>query len=96
MRMWLSPAEHQREMKLWRGRKSAKTSAESSAEVDYSELRTPVPWCRNCRSPQSPYVYFENGKHYCMSCASSVRWKLGVHIAGRRSDDIKEVPLPAR
>ena len=95
VRTWLSPAEHQGAMKLWRRQKSAETTAEASAGVDFSELRTPVPWCRGCRRPEPPFVYFENGKHYCLSCASSVRWKIGVPIAGRRSDDIKDVPFPA-
>ena len=82
-------------MRLWRRQKSAQTSGETSAESEFAELRTPVPRCANCQRPQPPYVYFENGKHYCMSCASSVRWNLGIPIAGRRSDDIKEVPPPA-
>ncbi len=83
-------------MRLWRRQQNAETSAEPElAQLDFAELRTAVPWCRSCRSPQPPYVYFENGKHYCMSCASAVRWKIGIPIAGRRTDDIKEVPFPA-
>ncbi len=95
MRMGVRPAEDPPVMKLWRRQESAEKSVELElAELDYAELRTAVPWCRSCRRSQPPYVYFENGKHYCMACAISVRWKIGVPIAGRRSDDIKEVPLP--
>jgi hypothetical protein len=96
MRVTRLLAEHQGTMKLWRRQKGAEQSAAPElAELDFAELRTPVPWCRSCRRSQPPYVYFENGKHYCVTCASTVRWNLGVPIAGRRNDDIREVPLPA-
>ena len=92
VRTWLSPAEHQGVMKLWRRQKSAETTAEASAGVDFSELRTPVPWCRGCRRPEPPFVYFENGKHYCQGCARVVGDRIGIPTGGRRHDDITHVP----
>ena len=64
-----------------------------AAEPDFGDLRTPVASCRSCRRSRDAYVYFENGKHYCIACAHAVQ-RMGLRIAGRRADDIREL-LPA-
>jgi recombinational DNA repair protein (RecF pathway) len=63
----------------------------AAAEPDFAGLRAPVTRCAACQRSMPPYVYFENGKDYCVPCAHSVQ-RMGMRIAGRRADDIKELP----
>lgn len=51
------------------------------------ERRHEPEWCATCRSPFGPFVYLENGRHYCESCAERIRSTMGVQIADRRDHD---------
>jgi len=45
--------------------------------------------CTTCKRADGPFVYMENGKDYCVSCAQQVRDMMRFTSAGRRSDDIQ-------
>lgn len=64
---------------------------EAAAEPDFTHLRRPVSHCAGCKRARARYVYFENGKDYCIPCARAVQ-RMGIRIAGRRADDITELP----
>lgn len=50
--------------------------------------RTLVLRCTTCRRPEAPFVYMENGKDYCVSCARKIRDVMRFRSAGRRANDI--------
>ena len=82
-------------MKLWR-RWQREVRPEPEAEVSESDRRTPEWRCANCQRKEGPFIYFENGKHYCHRCAGSVGGYIGMPTGGRRHDDITRVPPPDR
>ena len=53
------------------------------------DRRTAVRWCAACRIGTGPFVYLENGKHYCRACARRANEVMRLRPAGRRSDDLK-------
>ena len=73
-------------MKFWRKR----TPVENEPSVE--ELRRPIRWCDGCRSPIAPFIYFQNGKHYCLRCSEKVWATMGLRSAGKRDDDIQYPP----
>ena len=78
-------------MKLWR-RRQHDERPEAGAGAAVPDRRSPEWRCANCQRKEGPFIYFENGKHYCESCAGSVGGYLGIPVGGRRRDDIKRVP----
>ncbi len=84
-------------MKLWRRQQRdvrPEAEAEAEAGATASDRRTPAWRCANCQRQEGPFIYFENGKHYCENCAGSVGGYLGVPVGGRRHDDTTHVPTP--
>ena len=82
-------------MKLWRrqqrdGHPEAEAEAEAGATAP--DRRTPEWRCANCQRQEGPFIYFENGKHYCEGCARAVGNRIGIPTGGRRHDDITHVP----
>ena len=59
--------------------------------METSELqpRTLVVRCTTCRRADGPFVYMENGKDYCVSCAQKIREVMRFGSAGRRADDVQ-------
>ena len=49
-------------------------------------------WCDACRSPIAPFIYFQNGKHYCVRCAEKIYGTMGMRSAGKRDDDLQYPP----
>jgi hypothetical protein len=54
-----------------------------------ADRRAPVRWCTTCRSQTGPFVYLENGKHYCRDCAEAVGDVMRLRPDGKRADDVK-------
>jgi hypothetical protein len=44
--------------------------------------------CADCQLAKPPYVYLEDGKHYCVECALLVVTTERIYPAGRRAEDI--------
>ena len=44
--------------------------------------------CADCERPIPPYVYLEDGKHYCVECALLVVETERIYPAGRRAEDV--------
>lgn len=72
-------------MRFWRKK-------QTEPEPSYEELRRPVLWCEGCRSPIAPFIYFQNGKHYCLRCSEKVWSTMGLRSAGKRADDLQYPP----
>jgi len=73
----------QSSMRFWR------KPAQVEEEPTGAENRRPVSWCDGCRSPIAPFIYFQNGKHYCLRCAPKVYGTMGIRSAGKRDDDLQ-------
>jgi hypothetical protein len=76
-------------MRLWR---RSKALAELPAP-DWADRREPVRWCASCRTGAGPFIYLENGKHYCRACARRAGDVMRLRPAGRRTDDLKAEDL---
>ena len=63
----------------------------NASEAPRAKLRLPTQACAGCHRPSAQYVYLENGRTYCVSCARGVLQHLHVRPAGRRRDDITDV-----
>ena len=44
--------------------------------------------CADCELPKPPYVYMEDGRHYCIECALLVVETERIYPAGQRAEDI--------
>lgn len=75
-------------MRFWKQR----ASDEAEQPIAYEEMRTPIRWCEACRSPIAPFIYFQNGKHYCLRCSEKVWATMGLRSAGKRDDDLQYPP----
>lgn len=73
-------------MRLWRKKQPA------DPERSFEEMRRAVQWCAACRSPIAPFIYFQNGKHYCLRCSEQVYATMGLRSAGKRDDDLPYPP----
>ena len=62
---------------------------DESTPEQWVERRTPVRWCAACRRANGPFIYLENGKHYCRPCAVEAYEVMRLRPAGRRADDLK-------
>ena len=58
------------------------------APAEPADRRDPVRWCITCRTGSGPFVYLENGKHYCRSCADEAGAVMRLRPGGRRTDDV--------
>jgi hypothetical protein len=50
--------------------------------------RRPPTACADCQLDRPPYVYMEDGKHYCVECALLVVETERIYPAGQRAEDI--------
>ena len=53
----------------------------------YGRRKPPVA-CADCERPIPPYVFLEDGKHYCVECALLVVETERIYPAGRRAEDV--------
>jgi len=70
---------------MWFRRKPVPPEESPRAWVD---RRAPIRWCATCRTGAGPFVYLENGKHYCRPCALRAFKVMRLRPGGRRSDDV--------
>ena len=55
--------------------------------------RRPAQACFGCGRASRPFVYFENGHDYCLTCAQVIFVELGLRPAGRREGDADSADL---
>lgn len=57
-------------------------------ETSGGATRARVDGCEGCEEGQPPFVYLEDGHHYCIRCARKLLIVDKIHPAGRRDDDL--------
>ena len=57
--------------------------------MDWAKRRREPLACAGCKQVNSPYVYMENDKEYCVECALTNLAVLRLYPAGKRDTDIK-------
>ena len=76
-------------MPFFTRRSRSKPEPEPAAtSTDWGSRRRPVANCSACRRALPPYVYFENGGNYCVTCSLTLWETMRFKPAGRREDDI--------
>lgn len=51
-------------------------------------VRKTIEECAHCDRSDAPYVYMNDGQHYCVRCARKMLMVDGLRPAGRRADDL--------
>ena len=69
-------------MRFWIRRK------DPEQEPSFVERRKPVFVCTGCSLMRPPYVYLENGNHYCADCGPEVQSFFGYSPIARRASDL--------